>query len=1393
MESISSSPESLEVLLQIVPLLDSDVLDEIYPDLLAFSLSAIKRGSDEWSKQVVSFVNKIPALLEEIVDFVILLLVQEAHSKFNFVQRISQIGNTQQQGFEEEIECVQSEVLINTFRFLSHLFIDKALQSSDQLSRLDDQLVMFLGHKDDEVASECSKLMRWRVDSICKKCLSDDKKADFFWNTVWNIRRVATNRIHISNALIMWLRMLSCFYVEVRDNCFFQNNIVNQDFYWQFLQTGLASSSHEQRKFCLSILQLSIKSVNTSFETSIIKWDDANSSKLLLEWSRFTTLYEILGIDTSLHQLQAVTKDILYLMTPESLVHASWGFCLLSTGFQASMDSVRKATALILLELPDESLPSLIFGLPFLEKQFLPYMMLSRHFGVRRIKAESNELSCEYGKKFSRVLASIVRSMPTSEDMADVVRTILKVLISTKEAFDAVKIYTTWGIVKGLDGKQVLKFGIDDSLLVELFDSPTEGELYKTVVQTLNLRLILALQSTKLEEIIDVLLKFTNHNGYKLFSENLKLVIQYANTCGYTVTNFTTLLATNCSLNWAVILTILIDFCNVQHQFDSEVLQNFYGNLYFAKLVEASCRPLSLMPAIKSTVESTINQSSSVETYQALTQGLLQRDVSENIQLVALWEDVSVSLRAPTCENVPILPPKLQFLNRIIANSSSYDSTPQLEDIMKLLKDSFPKPAELARSLKGFYKMKNNIIGELHSLIKLLVIERTLSKEQVNVLLSTLHLDSAHPATMTPVCEIIKSLLQRKLIDTNRLPELIGNLLESIRSLNEDRFKLEDRDLHHLLIEIFLHSVILTQANEDSQLSDNIAQFLQIMISNAYARRGLLPKIMDCFLLFQVANSSSFEHLPFISRFLLEAIILRQLNNNVFTIEAIIATLFDESLSPKPSSDLYSEMYGAAEIAYKVKMFAILNSIKTSKLAETIFELSISKSSPLGNTEELKFNDGHQEYSRCQAAKLMVSIMDRVDLQTSKDKFLPKLFKLVETDPSPLVRLYLEWAIAYLLLKSPNLIQQVFDKLSLLLANHELKPVTVTIYERILFLAISSMSPSTEVEYLSQLIGIVVPAAATNKAVTRHFSMSLAISIHEEIISKKLLLDPKLLAIVNNMYSTAVSTNAFAQFRSGSACLWNVMEDFDLVHISGGLLLQLNNREVEHVTEYEFKQYLSKEVVANLNHPIGKSCKAWTGENPEASNPAFKEQSEKYQSPLQTKSGAWSTVMDVDKKTELADIVRSDLIVVASLVDKPPNLGGICRLCDVLGAGLITLHDMKVKEHPQFKNVAVTADHWMPMTEVKPTEIVKYLREKKADGYTLMGLEQTDKSVVLDSKLQFPKKTLILLGREKEGIPGELLAELDLCVEIKQVGVIRSMNIQTATAVIVHAYSSQNC
>jgi len=82
------------------------------------------------------------------------------------------------------------------------------------------------------------------------------------------------------------------------------------------------------------------------------------------------------------------------------------------------------------------------------------------------------------------------------------------------------------------------------------------------------------------------------------------------------------------------------------------------------------------------------------------------------------------------------------------------------------------------------------------------------------------------------------------------------------------------------------------------------------------------------------------------------------------------------------------------------------------------------------------------------------------------------------------------------------------------------------------------------------------------------------------------------------------------------------------------------------------------------------------------------------------------------------------------------------------------------------------------------------LGERQKEGYTIIGVEQTQSSISIE-KLKFPEKTVLLLGKEKEGIPIELLSFVDQCVEIPQLGLIRSLNVHVSGAVSIWEYTKQ--
>lgn len=149
------------------------------------------------------------------------------------------------------------------------------------------------------------------------------------------------------------------------------------------------------------------------------------------------------------------------------------------------------------------------------------------------------------------------------------------------------------------------------------------------------------------------------------------------------------------------------------------------------------------------------------------------------------------------------------------------------------------------------------------------------------------------------------------------------------------------------------------------------------------------------------------------------------------------------------------------------------------------------------------------------------------------------------------------------------------------------------------------------------------------------------------------------------------------------------------------------------------------------------------------------------------------------------------IVVIATLVNKTPNVAGLVRTCEVLGAVEIVVADKSVTTDPAFRGISVTAENWLPMREVGVGALGNHLKELRRSGWTLVGVEQTGDSVPL-TNYRFPAKTALLLGKEIEGIPQGLLDQLDAVVEIPQAGIIRSLNVHVAGGIAIAEFVRQH-
>lgn len=125
---------------------------------------------------------------------------------------------------------------------------------------------------------------------------------------------------------------------------------------------------------------------------------------------------------------------------------------------------------------------------------------------------------------------------------------------------------------------------------------------------------------------------------------------------------------------------------------------------------------------------------------------------------------------------------------------------------------------------------------------------------------------------------------------------------------------------------------------------------------------------------------------------------------------------------------------------------------------------------------------------------------------------------------------------------------------------------------------------------------------------------------------------------------------------------------------------------------------------------------------------------------LQRKITPWRELFENKQLLKLTNVV-----LVASFVEKTANIGGLSRTCEIFGVKQLVVQDVKIVHDKEYKSLSMSSEGWLNITEVKERDIKEYLWRMKAENYQIVAAEQTSDSVLLHD-YKFVEKTVLLLG-----------------------------------------------
>lgn len=628
-----------------------------------------------------------------------------------------------------------------------------------------------------------------------------------------------------------------------------------------------------------------------------------------------------------------------------------------------------------------------------------------------------------------------------------------------------------------------------------------------------------------------------------------------------------------------------------------------------------------------------------------------------------------------------------------------------------------------------------------------------------------------------------------------------------------DQLEVQDypKTILMMLASILFHKSSVRLLEEDSALSAFLSKALHELHALAENRVYVFPPLSEA-LYVAFTTVPQAVHLSFVETF-------SRFSNNPPTTR--IEFLLENAISPKlerlAPGRTYFSYYGASEAVGHAYLLRTLNDLPITstwtnlrrELLDTLLHAWINQKQPVPMSSKFKTTAQLQT---------MLLLLEGLYAHLSHDEitaYTTSFQNILALEPHPRYRFLLEWILVRLYSRLP--ISPRFQLLKVLSeADHHGNPKYLAS-----LLKLSTMLarlPDSSEAFALELMTHLIPLVASSKIVIRHeaqWTFPILWSHVERQGWSEILTNPAFLRLNAHICSLDAYKNPPP---ARVLEMFDPIQDHNLVTLYCGRWLGIAPPEPAKVSAKEIKDVLIKYHGGDENvgllplGPITSSTEETKSSLTNAAAVAPSTTTTTTPIPLQIKASTFNLPTSLTSASITSPHPprkARNIILIASLIANPFNLGGLSRISEIFGVSALYIPSLAVLGHKDFTSVSVSSHFWLPIHELSgggseksggdTTALRNFLTQKKLEGWKVVGIEQTDSSFVIgrrqkqgekaagddgtnidmeggrcrgksgDGEYQFPERVVLLLGSEREGIPPTLLAETDQCVEIEQV------------------------